>query len=132
MVSLVLGRVEQNLEEAADYWASKQQDQDEKMAAVCFQWDQRLSALPAGLPAGHRQRMARKARRNKHYQECCVWWCVFGVCVLCVSDLGDVQLLRPRPNLEAGKQLPRIFLTSVSSGGVPLEDIDPYYFKTRG
>ncbi|XP_034427579.1 sodium channel protein type 4 subunit alpha-like isoform X3 [Hippoglossus hippoglossus] len=57
------------------------------------------------------QRMAQeKARQNKHYQE----------------------LLRPRPDLEAGKQLPRIFADIPSHlVGVPLEDIDPYYFKDK-
>uniref|UniRef100_A0A3B4H8B4 Sodium channel protein n=1 Tax=Pundamilia nyererei TaxID=303518 RepID=A0A3B4H8B4_9CICH len=48
------------------------------------------------------------------------------------EDLGDVELLRPRPDLEAGKQLPRIFADIPSHlVGVPLEDIDPYYFKDK-
>ncbi len=52
------------------------------------------------------------------------------VCVC--QDLGDVVLLRPRPDLEAGKQLPRIFADIPSHlVGVPLEDIDPYYFKDK-
>uniref|UniRef100_A0A3P8RT28 Sodium channel protein n=1 Tax=Amphiprion percula TaxID=161767 RepID=A0A3P8RT28_AMPPE len=46
------------------------------------------------------------------------------------EDLGDVEIPRPRPDLEAGKQLPRIFADIPSHlVGVPLEDIDPYYFK---
>uniref|UniRef100_A0A3Q3MG81 Sodium channel protein n=1 Tax=Labrus bergylta TaxID=56723 RepID=A0A3Q3MG81_9LABR len=48
------------------------------------------------------------------------------------KDLGDVVLPRPRPDLEAGKQLPRIFADIPSHlVGVPLEDIDQYYFKER-
>uniref|UniRef100_A0A3B4UNF4 Sodium channel protein n=1 Tax=Seriola dumerili TaxID=41447 RepID=A0A3B4UNF4_SERDU len=48
------------------------------------------------------------------------------------EDLGDVELPKPRPDLEAGKQLPRIFADIPSHlVGVPLEDIDPYYFKDQ-
>ncbi|KAM9775007.1 sodium channel protein type 2 subunit alpha-like isoform 2-T2 [Syngnathus typhle] len=63
------------------------------------------------------QRIAKeKARRNKHYQE----------------DLGDVEVPRPRADLEAGKQLPRIYADIPSHlVGVPLEDIDPYYFQDQ-
>lgn len=65
----------------------------------------------------------------------CVNVCVLCVCV-CVyvkyQDLGDVELTRPRPDLEAGKTLPRIFAEIPSHlVGVPLEDIDPYYFKDQ-
>uniref|UniRef100_A0A8C5B356 Sodium channel protein n=1 Tax=Gadus morhua TaxID=8049 RepID=A0A8C5B356_GADMO len=57
-----------------------------------------------------------QARRSKHYQE----------------DLGDVELPSPRGDLEAGKQLPRI-IGEIPSHlvGLPLEDIDPYYFKEQ-
>ncbi|XP_034718716.1 sodium channel protein type 2 subunit alpha-like [Etheostoma cragini] len=52
----------------------------------------------------------------KHYQE----------------DLGDLVPPRCRPDLEAGKQLPRIFADIPSHlVGVPLEDIDQYYFKDK-
>ncbi|XP_051909874.1 sodium channel protein type 4 subunit alpha B-like isoform X2 [Hippocampus zosterae] len=63
------------------------------------------------------QRIAKEeARRNKHYQE----------------DLGDVEVPRPRADLEAGKQLPRIYADIPSHlVGVPLEDIDPYYFRDQ-
>ncbi|KAM4605975.1 sodium channel, voltage gated, type V-like, alpha b [Polymixia lowei] len=63
------------------------------------------------------QRIAQEeARRSKHYQE----------------DLGDVEAPRPRVDLEAGKQLPRIFGEIPSQlVGVPLEDIDPYYYKNQ-
>nr|XP_061810211.1 sodium channel protein type 4 subunit alpha-like [Nerophis lumbriciformis] len=63
------------------------------------------------------QRIAKEeARRNKHYQE----------------DLGDVEVPRPRADLEAGKQLPRIYADIPPHlVGVPLEDIDPYYFKDQ-
>ncbi|XP_061522813.1 sodium channel protein type 4 subunit alpha B-like [Phycodurus eques] len=63
------------------------------------------------------QRMAKEeARRNKHYQE----------------DLGDVEVPRARADLEAGKQLPRIYADIPSHlVGVPLEDIDPYYFRDQ-
>uniref|UniRef100_A0A3B3IKS9 Sodium channel protein n=1 Tax=Oryzias latipes TaxID=8090 RepID=A0A3B3IKS9_ORYLA len=48
------------------------------------------------------------------------------------EDLGDVELPRPRPDLEAGKQLPRIFADIPPHLlGVPLEDIDPFYFKDK-
>uniref|UniRef100_A0A8C6WH91 Ion transport domain-containing protein n=1 Tax=Neogobius melanostomus TaxID=47308 RepID=A0A8C6WH91_9GOBI len=47
-------------------------------------------------------------------------------------DLGDVEELRPRVDLEAGKTLPRIFSDIPSHlQGAPLEDIDPYYRERR-
>ncbi|XP_056155232.1 sodium channel, voltage gated, type V-like, alpha b [Lampris incognitus] len=63
------------------------------------------------------QRIAQEeARRAKHYQE----------------DLGDVVLPKARVDLEAGKQLPRIFGDIPSHlVGVPLEDIDSYYFRDQ-
>uniref|UniRef100_A0A4W6FTN5 Sodium channel protein n=1 Tax=Lates calcarifer TaxID=8187 RepID=A0A4W6FTN5_LATCA len=71
---------------------------------------------PDSLAAIEQRIAQEEARRNKHYQE----------------DLGDVELPRPRPDLEAGKQLPRIFADIPSHlVGVPLEDIDPYYFKDK-
>ncbi|XP_055364044.1 sodium channel protein type 4 subunit alpha-like isoform X4 [Betta splendens] len=69
---------------------------------------------PDSLAAIEQRIAQEEARRHKHYQE----------------DLGDVEVLRPRADLEAGKQLPRIFADIPSHlVGVPLEDIDPYYFK---
>uniref|UniRef100_A0A3Q2ZBI9 Ion transport domain-containing protein n=1 Tax=Hippocampus comes TaxID=109280 RepID=A0A3Q2ZBI9_HIPCM len=48
------------------------------------------------------------------------------------QDLGDVEVPRPRADLEAGKQLPRIYADIPSHlVGVPLEDIDPYYFRDQ-
>ncbi|KAM8822058.1 sodium channel protein type 2 subunit alpha-like isoform 2-T4 [Synchiropus picturatus] len=71
---------------------------------------------PDSLAAIERRIAEEEARRNKHYQE----------------DLGDVELPRPRADLEAGKQLPRIFAdTPPHLVGVPLEDIDPYYFRDK-
>ncbi|XP_044032029.1 sodium channel protein type 4 subunit alpha-like isoform X5 [Siniperca chuatsi] len=71
---------------------------------------------PDSLAAIEQRIAQEEARRNKHYQE----------------DLGDVVVPRPRPDLEAGKQLPRIFADIPSHlVGVPLEDIDPYYFKNK-
>ncbi|XP_029978882.1 sodium channel protein type 2 subunit alpha-like [Sphaeramia orbicularis] len=71
---------------------------------------------PDSLAAIEQRIAEEEARRNKQYQE----------------DLGDVELPRPRPDLEAGKQLPRIFADIPSHlVGVPLEDIDPYYFKDQ-
>uniref|UniRef100_A0A8D3AAP1 Sodium channel protein n=1 Tax=Scophthalmus maximus TaxID=52904 RepID=A0A8D3AAP1_SCOMX len=71
---------------------------------------------PDSLAAIEQRIAQERARRSKHYQE----------------DLGDVELLRRRPDLEAGKQLPRIFADIPSHlVGVPLEDIDPYYFKKK-
>lgn len=67
--------------------------------------------------AGIEQRIAEEeAQKAREYQE----------------DLGDVEILKPRADLEAGKQLPRIF-GDIPSGlvGVPLEDIDPYYFQNK-
>uniref|UniRef100_A0A672GAT1 Sodium channel protein n=1 Tax=Salarias fasciatus TaxID=181472 RepID=A0A672GAT1_SALFA len=71
---------------------------------------------PDSLAAIEQRIAQEEARRSKQYQE----------------DLGDVELLRRRPDLEAGKQLPRIFADIPSHlVGVPLEDIDPYYFKDQ-
>ncbi|XP_059183350.1 sodium channel protein type 4 subunit alpha-like [Centropristis striata] len=71
---------------------------------------------PDSLAAIEQRIAQERARRSKHYQE----------------DLGDVVLPRPRPDLEAGKQLPRIFADIPSHlVGVPLEDIDQYYFKNK-
>ncbi|TSK16081.1 Sodium channel protein type 2 subunit alpha [Bagarius yarrelli] len=67
--------------------------------------------------AGIEQRIAEEeAQKAREYQE----------------DLGDVEILKPRADLEAGKQLPRIF-GDIPSGlvGVPLEDIDPFYFQNK-
>uniref|UniRef100_A0A8C5A2Q8 Sodium channel protein n=1 Tax=Gadus morhua TaxID=8049 RepID=A0A8C5A2Q8_GADMO len=48
------------------------------------------------------------------------------------EDLGNVEAPRPRPDLEAGKQLPRIYGDPPSTlVGVPLEDIDPFYFQNQ-
>uniref|UniRef100_A0AAZ3RB99 Sodium channel protein n=1 Tax=Oncorhynchus tshawytscha TaxID=74940 RepID=A0AAZ3RB99_ONCTS len=63
------------------------------------------------------QRIAGEQAKNaKDYQE----------------DLGNVELPMSRPDLEAGKQLPRIF-GDIPPGlvGVPLDDIDPFYFKNQ-
>lgn len=67
--------------------------------------------------AGIEQRIAEEeAQKAREYQE----------------DLGDVEIPKPRADLEAGKQLPRIF-GDIPSGlvGVPLEDIDPFYFQNK-
>ncbi|KAL0966557.1 hypothetical protein UPYG_G00296740 [Umbra pygmaea] len=67
--------------------------------------------------AGIEQRIAEEqAKHTKGYQE----------------DLGNVELPKPRADLEAGKQLPRIF-GDIPPGlvGVPLDDIDPFYFKNH-
>lgn len=67
--------------------------------------------------AGIEQRIAEEeAQKAREYQE----------------DLGDVETPKPRADLEAGKQLPRIF-GDIPSGlvGVPLEDIDPFYFQNK-
>ncbi|KAF4117813.1 hypothetical protein G5714_002366 [Onychostoma macrolepis] len=47
-------------------------------------------------------------------------------------DLGNTEEPKPRADLEAGKVLPRIF-GDIPAGlvGVPLEDIDPFYFKNQ-
>ncbi|KAJ8386136.1 hypothetical protein AAFF_G00176440 [Aldrovandia affinis] len=50
----------------------------------------------------------------------------------CKEDVGNTELPKPRADLEAGKQLPRIF-GNIPAGlvGIPLEDIDPFYFKNH-
>ncbi|XP_057178710.1 sodium channel, voltage gated, type V-like, alpha b isoform X1 [Triplophysa rosa] len=67
--------------------------------------------------AGIEQRIAEEQARNaKKYQE----------------DLGDVEPPKSRADLEAGKQLPRIFGDIPSElVGVPLEDIDSFYFQNK-
>ncbi|XP_062285710.1 sodium channel protein type 4 subunit alpha B-like isoform X1 [Scomber scombrus] len=50
----------------------------------------------------------------------------------CEEAHRNAEPPRPRPDLEAGKQLPRIFGDIPPELiGVPLEDIDPFYFKNR-
>uniref|UniRef100_A0A8C2PMH4 Sodium channel protein n=1 Tax=Cyprinus carpio TaxID=7962 RepID=A0A8C2PMH4_CYPCA len=48
------------------------------------------------------------------------------------ADPGNTEEPKPRADLEAGKVLPRIF-GEIPTGlvGVPLEDIDPFYFKNQ-
>lgn len=48
------------------------------------------------------------------------------------ADPGYMEEPKPRADLEAGKGLPRIF-GEIPAGlvGVPLEDIDPFYFKNQ-
>ncbi|KAG1969032.1 sodium channel protein type 2 subunit alpha [Pimephales promelas] len=48
------------------------------------------------------------------------------------EDPGYIEEPKPRADLEAGKGLPRIF-GEIPAGlvGVPLEDIDPFYFKNQ-
>ncbi|KAK9980232.1 hypothetical protein ABG768_013610 [Culter alburnus] len=48
------------------------------------------------------------------------------------ADPGYTEEPKPRADLEAGKVLPRIF-GDIPAGlvGVPLEDIDPFYFKNQ-
>uniref|UniRef100_A0A3Q3K9N9 Sodium channel protein n=1 Tax=Monopterus albus TaxID=43700 RepID=A0A3Q3K9N9_MONAL len=71
---------------------------------------------PDSLAAIEQRIAQEEARHGKQYQE----------------DLGDVEFPQPRPDLEAGKQLPRIFADIPSHlVGVPLEDIDPYYRDKR-
>lgn len=111
--------------------------------AVCFQWDQRAFSASRRTPwrpsssASPRRRpdaknitrryvhsllsLFHRGRRAASCSGC-----------LCAQDLGDVELPRPRPDLEAGKQLPRIFADIPPHLlGVPLEDIDPFYFKDK-
>ncbi|XP_028289798.1 sodium channel protein type 3 subunit alpha-like isoform X2 [Gouania willdenowi] len=71
---------------------------------------------PDSLAAIEQRIIQEASRRTKQYQE----------------DHGDVELLWPRADLEAGKLLPRIFADIPPHlVGVPLEDIDPYYFKDK-
>uniref|UniRef100_A0A3Q0QSQ9 Ion transport domain-containing protein n=1 Tax=Amphilophus citrinellus TaxID=61819 RepID=A0A3Q0QSQ9_AMPCI len=73
---------------------------------------------PDSLAAIEQRIAQEEARRNKQYQE--------------VRKPENKELPQPRPDLEAGKQLPRIFADIPSHlVGVPLEDIDPYYFKDK-
>ncbi|TRY91896.1 hypothetical protein DNTS_024110 [Danionella cerebrum] len=95
-----------------------QEAQDEKMAAILFPaGPDSLHRFTRDSLAGIERRIAEEEARNaKQYKE----------------DLGDVETPRVRADLEAGKQLPRIF-GDVPSGlvGVPLEDIDPFYFQNK-
>ncbi|KAM6948357.1 sodium channel protein type 2 subunit alpha-like [Aplochiton taeniatus] len=63
------------------------------------------------------QRIAEEQAKNtKDYQE----------------DLGNVEVPKPRADLEAGKQLPRIFGDIPPElVGIPLDDIDPFYFNNQ-
>lgn len=50
----------------------------------------------------------------------------------CHNTHKDTDPLKPRVDLEAGKQLPRIFGdVPPELIGVPLEDIDPFYYKNQ-
>lgn len=95
-----------------------QEPQDEKMAAILFPpGPDSLHRFTRESLAGIEQRIAEEQARNaKKYQE----------------DLGDVEPPKSRADLEAGKQLPRIFGDIPSElVGVPLEDIDSFYFQNR-
>lgn len=50
----------------------------------------------------------------------------------CQETEKTAELPKPRADLEAGKQLPRIYgEIPPELIGVPLEDIDPFYYKNR-
>ena len=50
----------------------------------------------------------------------------------CKDSHRNAEPPKPRPDLEAGKQLPRIFGDIPTELiGVPLEDIDPFYYKNQ-
>lgn len=50
----------------------------------------------------------------------------------CSGAQKNAGLPKPRADLEAGKQLPRIFGDIPAElVGVPLEDIDPFYYKNQ-
>ncbi|KPP60096.1 sodium channel protein type 3 subunit alpha-like, partial [Scleropages formosus] len=94
------------------------ENQDEKMATMLLPpGPDILRPFTRESLANIEQRIAEEQARNaKEYQE----------------DMGDVETPKPRADFEAGKQLPRIF-GDIPSGliGVPLEDIDPFYFKNQ-
>ncbi|XP_060940112.1 sodium channel protein type 4 subunit alpha B-like isoform X1 [Limanda limanda] len=51
---------------------------------------------------------------------------------VCQEAHRNAEPLKPRPDLEAGKQLPRIFgEIPPKLIGMPLEDIDPFYYKNQ-
>ena len=51
---------------------------------------------------------------------------------VCQDAHRNAEQLKPRPDLEAGKQLPRIFGDIPPKLiGMPLEDIDPFYYKNQ-
>ncbi|XP_061569037.1 sodium channel protein type 3 subunit alpha-like, partial [Cololabis saira] len=71
---------------------------------------------PESLAAIEQRIIQEENRQRKQYQE----------------DLGDVQRPQPRPDLEAGKQLPRIFAAPPPQlVGVALEDLDPFYWRNQ-
>lgn len=50
----------------------------------------------------------------------------------CTEAQKNAEAAKPRADLEAGKQLPRIFGdVPPELVGVPLEDIDPFYYKNQ-
>ncbi|XP_038156476.1 sodium channel, voltage gated, type XII, alpha a [Cyprinodon tularosa] len=50
----------------------------------------------------------------------------------CTETYKNAETTKPRVDLEAGKQLPRIFGDIPAElVGVPLEDIDPFYYKNQ-
>lgn len=92
-----------------------QDDQDEKMAAML------LPTGPDGLRRFTRESLAALERRIAEDQ---------------AKGSREAQrggeLLKPRADLEAGKQLPRIFGDIPPElVGVPLEDIDPFYYRNQ-
>lgn len=50
----------------------------------------------------------------------------------CHNTHKNTEPLKPRADLEAGKQLPRIYGdVPPELIGIPLEDIDPFYYKNQ-
>lgn len=50
----------------------------------------------------------------------------------CTEAQRNAEATKPRADLEAGKQLPRIFGDIPPElVGVPLEDIDPFYYRNQ-
>lgn len=95
-----------------------QKNQDEKMAAML------LPTGPDGLRLFTRESLAALERRIAEEQA--------KNAKVCKEAHKNVDSSKPRLDLEAGKQLPRIFGDIPSElVGVPLEDIDPFYFKNK-
>ncbi|KAG7227357.1 hypothetical protein INR49_000362, partial [Caranx melampygus] len=95
-----------------------QKNQDEKMAAML------LPTGPDGLRRFTRESLAAMEQRIAEEQA--------KNAKGCQEAYRNAEPPKPRIDLEAGKQLPRIFGDIPTELiGVPLEDIDPFYYKNQ-
>ncbi|TKS80254.1 Zinc finger protein ZFMSA12A [Collichthys lucidus] len=99
-------------------WTTVQENQDEKMAAML------LPTGPDGLRRFTRESLAALEQRIAEEQA--------KNAKDCHDAHGNEEPPRPRLDLEAGKQLPRIYGDIPPELiGMPLEDIDPFYYRNQ-